>query len=614
MKKKLVITLSLLANIGLYAQTGIGTTLPNSTSVLDVESSDKGVLIPRVNLLNDTDKTTIKGGDYPESLIVYHNGTKDLIAGFYYWEKKKWNVLISNTNLYEYIKKEAKQDTVMIKHDNGDYIFTWKDDKGVEQTMKISDVIKKFETLTEFNGAIEGSEAVLTYKPERGVETKVLLTDLLKKSTDFETYIKSLITTNVVVPTTVVANGNGTAVAKTIDTNSNTTTYKVSVVPTEIDLTGDVGGKAGDNTINKIKKVTVSPTPPTTTGQALVYNDATKVWEPGKPAVNTGDITGKANLTTDGVIVVGDATTGTNSSPNSVLAATTLSIKNASITGSKIADASVHGAKIIARTIVGGHIAAGVITGNVHIAANTITGANIAVSTIGGGHIAANTITGGNIANATIGTGKLGVDRPNTVLITDANGVPGFDDISKVVPVIQATNGLLKTPGNFIELGGALTRPTTIATTATNELIITGLPIAKVGIDNIVMRDAVTGALRQSKGTMPSFFHMPSVMLPTAEGQTTQAGITFNNATRTGTVDLYLIYKNQFTTPVRSSVAGAKLPVLNATDIVYHITYIDTTVFTITGLTADGKLTYTVSATAKPSLASFANVIFAVNN
>ncbi|MDM1442659.1 hypothetical protein HX056_04830 [Myroides odoratimimus] len=552
MKKKLVITLSLLANIGLYAQTGIGTTLPNSTSVLDVESSDKGVLIPRVNLLNDTDKTTIKGGDYPESLIVYHNGTKDLIAGFYYWEKKKWNVLISNTNLYEYIKKEAKQDTVMITQDNGDYIFTWKDDKGVEQTMKISDVIKKFETLTEFKGAIEGSEAVLTYKPERGVETKVLLTDLLKKSTDFETYIKSLITTNVVVPTTVVANGNGTEVAKTIDTNSNTTTYKVSVVPTEIDLTGDVGGKAGDNTINKIKKVTVSPTPPTTTGQALVYNDATKVWEPGKPAVNTGDITGKANLTTDGVIVVGDATTGTNSSANAVLAATTLSIKKESITSSLIKD-------------------------------------------------------------GTIELTDMKKGDANAVLTTNTTGELKWEPRADLGNIITANNGITKTVNN-IELGGALTKPTTITTTATNELIITGLPMAKVGIDNIVMRDAVTGALRQSKGTMPSFFHMPSVMLPTAEGQTTQAGITFNNATRTGIVDLYLIYKNQFTTPVRSSVAGAKLPVLNATDMVYHITYIDTTVFTITGLTTDGKLTYTVSATAKPSLASFANVIFAVNN
>ncbi|MEC4053899.1 hypothetical protein VSP10_14020 [Myroides odoratimimus] len=326
----------------------------------------------------------------------------------------------------------------------------------------------------------------------------------------------------------------------------------MSVVPTEIDLTGDVGGKAGANTLNKIKDVTVSPTLPTTTGQALVYNSSTKVWEPGKPAVNTGDITGKADLSTDGIIVIGDPTKDVKSSPNAVLAATTLSIKKESITSSLIKD-------------------------------------------------------------GTIELTDMKKGDANAVLTTNTTGELKWEPRADLGNVITANNGITKTVNN-IELGGALTKPTTITTTATNELIITGLPMAKVGIDNIVMRDAATGALRQSKGTMPSFFHMPSVMLPTAEGQTTQAGITFNNATRTGTVDLYLIYKNQFTTPVRSSVAGAKLPVLNATDMVYHITYIDTTVFTITGLTTDGKLTYTVSATAKPSLASFANVIFAVNN
>ncbi|MCA4806437.1 hypothetical protein [Myroides odoratimimus] len=538
MKKKLVITLSLLANIGLYAQTGIGTTLPNSTSVLDVESSDKGVLIPRVNLLNDTDKTTIKGGDYPESLIVYHNGTKDLIAGFYYWEKKKWNVLISNTNLYEYIKKEAKQDTVMIKHENGDYIFTWKDDKGVEQTMKISDVIKKFETLTEFNGAIEGSEAVLTYKPERGVETKVLLTDLLKKSTDFETYIKSLITTNVVVPTTVVANGNGTAVAKTIDTNSNTTTYKVSVVPTEIDLTGDVGGKAGDNTINKIKKVTVSPTPPTTTGQALVYNDATKVWEPGKPAVNTGDITGKANLTTDGVIVVGDATTGTNSSANAVLAATTLSIKKESITSSLIKDGTIE-------------------------------------------------ITDMKKGDA------------NAVLTTNTTGELKWEPRADLGNIITANNGLTKTVNN-IELGGMLLKPTTLRTSATSSLTVTGLVISNSDDNNIVMLERSTGVLKQARAAMPNFFYLPPLsvdVVPNAKNVQ---------------INVYDVYKQQYSNPVVASNGTSTLPVLLANELNYIVVYADPSVFTNVRINSGGVLLYDVTPTAVSTASTFLTIVLQV--
>lgn len=594
MKKKIVLALSLLGSLGLYAQTGIGIELPHGTSVLDVTSTTKGMLVPRVDLTSDTDIVTIKGGEYPESLIVYHNGKNALLAGFYYWEKKKWNVLISNTNLYEYIKKEAKTDTVLITQDNGDYIFTWKDDKGATQTMRISEVIKKFESLTTLKGEAEGAEAVLTYKPERGAETKIPLTALLKKSTDFEAYIKSLITGNVVVPTTEVVKGTGINVVPTIA--GTKTTYTVSAVPGEIDLTGDVGGKAGANTLNKIKNVNISPTPPSTTGQALVYNDVTKVWEPGKPAVNTGDITGKANLTTDGVIVVGDATTGTNSSPNSVLAATTLSIKNASITGEKIQDASVHGGKIIARTIVGGHIAAGVITGNVHIAANTITGANIAVSTIGGGHIAAKTITGGNIADATIGTGKLGVDRPNTVLITDANGVPGFDDISKVVPVIQATNGLLKTPGNFIELGGALIKPTEITTTATNTLSIKGLAQAPPVTDNIMIING-QGVVRQTKGVTPSFFYLPPINIIVKPGAQT--------------LDVYNIYKTQFSTPVYASNGGS-LPVFGATELNYFVVYADPAVFTGIYINSQGTLHYTVKEGVKPTGSTFITIVLQV--
>ncbi|APA93839.1 MULTISPECIES: hypothetical protein [Myroides] len=537
MKKKVVLVLMLLGTVGLYAQTGIGTNLPNPTSILDVTSTTKGMLIPRVDLLSDIDKTTIKGGDYPESLIVYHNGTKDLIAGFYYWEKNKWNVLISNTNLYEYIKKEAKQDTVMITQDNGDYIFTWKDDKGVEQTMKISDVIKKFETLTEFKGAIEGNEAVLTYKPEQGVETKVLLTDLLKKSTDFETYIKSLITTTVVVPTTVVANGNGTEVAKTIDTNSNTTTYKVSVVPTEIDLTGDVGGKAGDNTINKIKKVTVSPTPPTTTGQALVYNDATKVWEPGKPTVNTGDITGKADLSTDGIIVVGDATTGTNSSANSVLAATTLSIKKESITSSLIKDGTIE-------------------------------------------------LTDMNKGDA------------NAVLTTNTTGDLKWEPRTSFGDAITVSNGLSKV-NNTIELGGVLTKATEITTTATNTLSIKGLSsTANTYHDSVLMVDG-NGTVRKRRSAVPTYLYMPPISIDVVPDEKNKA------------LDLYNVYKQQFTTPVISS-SGKGIEVFNVDELNYIVIYADPNVYTNLRISQTGVLTYDVKATAMPTANTFITVVLQV--
>ena len=535
MRNKVVLALALLSSVGLYAQTGIGIEVPHQTSVLEIASTDKGVLIPRVNLLNDTDKTTVKGGDYPESLIVYHNGNNDLIAGFYYWEKKKWNVLISNTNLYEYIKKEAKQDIVMITQENDDYIFTWKDDKGVEQTMKISDVIKKFETLTEFKGTIEGNEAVLTYKPERGAETTVLLTDLLKKSTDFETYIKSLVTGNIVTDKTEVVKGPGIDVS--FNKVGTVSTYTVSAVPAEIDLTGDVGGKAGDNTINKIKKVTVSPTLPTTTGQALVYNDVTKVWEPGKPTVNTGDITGKADLTTDGVIVVGDAATGTNSSANSVLAATTLSIKKESITSSLIKDGTIE-------------------------------------------------LTDMNKGDA------------NAVLTTNTTGDLKWEPRTSFGDAITVSNGLSKV-NNTIELGGALTKATEITTTATNTLSIKGLSsTANTYHDSVLMVDG-NGTVRKRRSAVPTYLYMPPISIDVVPDE------------KNKTLDLYNVYKQQFTTPVISS-SGKGIEVFNVDELNYIVIYADPNVYTNLRISQTGLLTYDVKATAVPTGNTFITVILQV--
>mgnify|MGYP003496018245 CR=1 FL=1 len=68
-----------------FSQVGIGTSTPNSSSILDLESTEKGVLIPRISLQSITDNTTITNGNV-ESLLVYNtNATTDLVKGFYFW-------------------------------------------------------------------------------------------------------------------------------------------------------------------------------------------------------------------------------------------------------------------------------------------------------------------------------------------------------------------------------------------------------------------------------------------------------------------------------------------------------------------------------------------------
>ncbi len=58
-----------------------------------------------------------------------------------------------------------------------------------------------------------------------------------------------------------------------------------------------------------------------------------------------------------------------------------------------------------------------------------------------------------------------------------------------------ASNGLTKT-GKLIELGGALTKPTTITTTTTNFLAITGLTSASSTTDSVMMVDPTTGKVK----------------------------------------------------------------------------------------------------------------------
>ncbi|MEC4117840.1 hypothetical protein VSP20_12805, partial [Myroides phaeus] len=114
------------------------------------------------------------------------------------------------------------------------------------------------------------------------------------------------------------------------------------------------------------------------------------------------------------------------------------------------------------------------------------------------------------------------------------------------------------------------------------------------------------------KSALPKFFYMPSVLIPTAEGQSSQNGVTYSNATRKGSINLYEIYNEQFSTPVLSSRSGATLPVIDVADLDFIITYIDSNVFFNLQLTEQGLLTYEVRPTANVTNGSFMNIVFSI--
>ncbi|MDR0195570.1 MAG: hypothetical protein LBI73_10650, partial [Myroides sp.] len=104
MIKKIIPLTALFFSGFVTAQVGVGTKKPADATMLDITATDKGVLLPRVNLLSLTDTTTIKG-KLVESILVYNIGSSNLKSGFYYWFENKWTPLMSGATFIDTTNK-----------------------------------------------------------------------------------------------------------------------------------------------------------------------------------------------------------------------------------------------------------------------------------------------------------------------------------------------------------------------------------------------------------------------------------------------------------------------------------------------------------------------------
>ncbi len=94
--KAYFISVLLLIGFVSYSQTGIGTDSPHASSQLEIFSTTKGVLFPKITLKGETDKASITGGDPAISLVVYNTGLDAgfPIEGFMFWNGSKWRLLV----------------------------------------------------------------------------------------------------------------------------------------------------------------------------------------------------------------------------------------------------------------------------------------------------------------------------------------------------------------------------------------------------------------------------------------------------------------------------------------------------------------------------------------
>ncbi|WP_405570549.1 hypothetical protein [Winogradskyella sp. Asnod2-B02-A] len=95
MKKLAIIFSFCLITIISYAQVGVGTTSPDASSALDITSSDSGLLIPRVSIVNVNNNTTPIAA--PAISLLVWNTNASVIggsgAGYYYWSGTAWTPL-----------------------------------------------------------------------------------------------------------------------------------------------------------------------------------------------------------------------------------------------------------------------------------------------------------------------------------------------------------------------------------------------------------------------------------------------------------------------------------------------------------------------------------------
>ena len=122
---------------------------PNEAAILDVSSTDKGILIPRVTLTSSTILAPVTTtGTIPNSLLVYNTATAGTIPdnvtpGFYYWEGSRWVRLINKENEAKPVVFYAPSIALPTKESSTSYTINLYDEYLKQYTLTDSSTSKK---------------------------------------------------------------------------------------------------------------------------------------------------------------------------------------------------------------------------------------------------------------------------------------------------------------------------------------------------------------------------------------------------------------------------------------------------------------------------------------
>lgn len=587
MKKTLVryflfIFLLLLGSSGrIFAQQGFGTKEPSKASVVDMQSENRGLLIPRVALTSLTNFAPVSGESSTNvantnSLLVYNTATvdEDIFPGFYYWTTDgvtgQWNRLITLNEVPESIEPWNKQGTNDPATLNSDNIY---------QTGSVA--IGKNSVFSGVTLDIQGS--VRGGTNQQGV--------VGTNSVAFGSGNTASGNTAVALGTNNIASGNASSVAGGV---GNTTSGVSSVVS---------GG--GTNTASGLQSVVSGGGNNTASGIQSVVSGGDTNAASGNHAVVFG---GQNNT------ALGHFSTVSGGVQN--IAASIYEWTGGSF--GTVYTPSTNGATQFNSTDRLFNIGNGANTG---ARSDAFTILKNAKTGIGFSNFQTTTFAELLQVNGNarfVGLPSVAGDVTDKIVVVDEDGVLatiGISDISTT-----ANNGLTKTDNN-IRLGGQLEDNTVIDLNG-NTLAIEGLP-AGTSTDSMVVADPTTGVLKKKKAP-PMLFYMPPVIFDTS--------ITGNNLTR----DLYQDYvdlfegntlymargagapSTQYTGGLIKSSGAPDIPIYKEDELWFYVIYYDTDVFagpSGTGsptIDANGVLSYSIIGTGTE--ASYMTIAFSVRD
>lgn len=496
MKKLLLsafVAFAMLASTKTFAQQGFGTNTPSKSAAVDIVSSQRGLLVPRLALTRTTDQSPIPSSIQPAtSLFVYNTASvNDVVPGFYYWDSAKWVRFVSSSTEKNTVVTAGKNVEVnsSVSTDgltttynvaiaegtaNGQVLVTKETSPGVFTSEWVSP--------DDFIKGVNG----VTVTTDASGNTNVGLGGALDKNTVINTAGNDLSITGLPTLTTIttekvmVMDANG--ILKQVSL-SDLLAAKDLTLENELEFTNNTNGEGAVLVETQIgikdRAVGSEKLDP---GAALPGQIATVVTNGGSTEVQYQDPStaiGKA-LTTDNIIGVGaDATAASAGTANllngAVLTPTYLKIKDNSITALQIGTGAV---------------------GTDELAADAVTNAKLADNAVQTENILDGTITNVDLAEKSVSANKMSstITDPLTgaiVSTASANTVPVADGLGGVTyqTVASAVGQDLTTDGKIV-IGS--TNATTLADAV---LVATEL---KIAAESITSADILNGTVESA--------------------------------------------------------------------------------------------------------------------